>query len=380
MTDTPEILRRCAPQNDRAGGSLNQRAVVTQTTANGQTTSTTHTLDFTYDASGSPMAVSYDGTTYYYALNLQGDVLAILDGSGNRAVYYVYDAWGNVQSITGTMASTLGQYNPLRYRGYVFDTETKLYYLQSRYYDPAIGRFLNADAFASTGQGILGNNMFAYCSNNPVVRTDYSGMCWTGIWDGIKSFIRNALHTVNSIAICFGMDTAGIGASALDMYESSPGVYHANTDCWQQYFGYNSVYDAVFDMGTSMDTQRFEFVSNGEEYCIWMWKGDYVNLGAGAEMGIYYGGGPHWFVDTGLAMPMSMSLECNGSTIISHSQSTWWITGFNSNYLNIQASDLTVSFTIFFNNSGMYNAFSRSWAGIGGWICNPNNYSATIVF
>lgn len=73
------------------------------------------------------------------------------------------------------MASTLGLHNPLRYRGYVYDNETELYYLQSRYYDPDVGRFINADAFASTGQGILGNNMFAYCRNNPVSRIDPSG-------------------------------------------------------------------------------------------------------------------------------------------------------------------------------------------------------------
>ena len=73
------------------------------------------------------------------------------------------------------MASTLGVHNPLRYRGYVYDNETELYYLQSRYYDPDVGRFINADAFASTSQGILGNNMFAYCRNNPVSRIDPSG-------------------------------------------------------------------------------------------------------------------------------------------------------------------------------------------------------------
>ena len=73
------------------------------------------------------------------------------------------------------MASTLGTHNPLRYRGYVFDQETGLYYLQSRYYDPEMGRFINADAYTSTGQGILGNNMFVYCNNNPVILTDSSG-------------------------------------------------------------------------------------------------------------------------------------------------------------------------------------------------------------
>ena len=65
---------------------------------------------------------------------------------------------------------------PFRYRNYVYDTETGLYYLQSRYYDPKVGRFINADAFASTGQGVLGNNMFAYCGNNPVNYEDLTGL------------------------------------------------------------------------------------------------------------------------------------------------------------------------------------------------------------
>ncbi len=73
------------------------------------------------------------------------------------------------------MASTLGIYNPLRYRGYVYDVDTGLYYLQSRYYNPEMGRFINADSYASTGQGILSNNMFAYCNNNPVNMTDTTG-------------------------------------------------------------------------------------------------------------------------------------------------------------------------------------------------------------
>ena len=88
---------------------------------------------------------------------------------------YHYDAWGNILTTTGTLANTLGTLNPLTYRGYVYDQETQLYYLQSRYYNPTIGRFINADALVSTGQGLLGNNMFAYCRNNPVRRVDISG-------------------------------------------------------------------------------------------------------------------------------------------------------------------------------------------------------------
>ncbi len=99
-----------------------------------------------------------------------------------KAVYcelrncYTHDAWGNVLSTTGSMAGTLGANNPLRYRGYVYDRETGLYYLQSRYYDPEMGRFMNADSLVSTGQGLLGNNMFAYCRNNPICRIDAYGM------------------------------------------------------------------------------------------------------------------------------------------------------------------------------------------------------------
>ncbi len=102
-------------------------------------------------------------------------MVGLTDTAGNKVVEYFYDAWGNIIRIGGTMANTLGQDNPLRYRGYVYDQETGLYYLQSRYYNPQVGRFINADALASTGQGVLGNNMFAYCQNNPVNYQDPTG-------------------------------------------------------------------------------------------------------------------------------------------------------------------------------------------------------------
>ena len=97
--------------------------------------------------------------------------MRIVDGTGTNVAKYRYDPYGNLVSSSGTMAAA----NPLRYRGYYYDTETGFYYLQSRYYDPKICRFINADNFASTGQGILGHNMFAYCGNNPIVFRDSSG-------------------------------------------------------------------------------------------------------------------------------------------------------------------------------------------------------------
>ena len=133
------------------------------------------TINFFYDGEGRPAYFTYNNATYYYVTNLQGDVIAILDSTGAMVVNYYYDAYGVLLQTGGTMAATLGTLNPLTYRGYVYDHETGLYYLQSRYYNPAIRQFISADAFVSTGQGILGYNMFAYCNNNPVVFKDSSG-------------------------------------------------------------------------------------------------------------------------------------------------------------------------------------------------------------
>ena len=142
----------------------------------------TAVMDFIYDESGTPFALKYSTnggssfTTYYYVVNLQGDVVKLVNASGTAYATYTYNAWGEVLTATGTMASI----NPLRYRGYYYDSETGFYYLQSRYYDPVTHRFINADAFASTGQGFTGTNMFAYCGNNPVLNIDPSGQRFIG--------------------------------------------------------------------------------------------------------------------------------------------------------------------------------------------------------
>jgi RHS repeat-associated protein len=132
------------------------------------------TLDFMYDGSKAIGFVK-DSVNYWYVYNLQGDIIAIINDSGAEVVSYTYDSWGRVVSVTGSMANTIGAANPFRYRGYYYDTETGLYYLNTRYYDPAVGRFLNLDGLFSTGQGVLGFNMFAYCANNPATYTDAFG-------------------------------------------------------------------------------------------------------------------------------------------------------------------------------------------------------------
>lgn len=98
----------------------------------------------------------------------------MIDLSGTEVASYVYDAWGNIRSVTGD--PILSELNPFRYRGYVYDEESELYYLQSRYYDPFVGRFLNADAYCDTMSGSpLSTNMFAYCENDSINYADYDG-------------------------------------------------------------------------------------------------------------------------------------------------------------------------------------------------------------
>ena len=166
-------------------------------------------MRFTYDAIG-PATVEYNGTIYTYVKNAQGDVVSIVNYDGIEVMAYIYDAWGNQLSTYGSMEPTLGRKNPLRYRGYVYDTETGLYYLNSRYYNPTWGRFINADGFVSTGQGISGNNMFAYCGNDPVNRYDPDGDAFlaaiaiggAAVWKfgaAVVAFL-GALFTINSVA------------------------------------------------------------------------------------------------------------------------------------------------------------------------------------
>ena len=130
---------------------------------------------FLYDEKANKYGFDYNGTKYYYIFNVQGDVIGILNQSGAQIVSYQYDPWGKVLSVSGSEASAIGQLNPIRYRGYYYDTETGFYYLQSRYYDPTTRRFLNADGIIGANQDAICYNLFAYCSNNPIMFTDASG-------------------------------------------------------------------------------------------------------------------------------------------------------------------------------------------------------------
>ena len=166
-----------------------------------------HVMDFIYDNTGKPYAVKYDNQIFYYVLNLQGDVIAIITHWGETYGTYTYDAWGNVIAQSGSIASL----NPIRYRGYYYDAETGLYYLGSRYYDPAVKRFINADGAALAtinpySNGLTDKNYFAYCDNNPVSRNDDGGEFWGSV---VASAVLGGVTSAFD-AVIAGESTTGV--------------------------------------------------------------------------------------------------------------------------------------------------------------------------
>lgn len=130
------------------------------------------TLYFTYDVDGTLLSMNYNGNEYFYITNMQGDIIELVDINGNSVVKYNYDAWGNIIYKSG---GSLADINPYLYRGYRYDIETGWYYLQSRYYDPSIGRFISADGLFGQDGHLLSNNTYAYALNNPVIFVDNDG-------------------------------------------------------------------------------------------------------------------------------------------------------------------------------------------------------------
>ena len=153
-------------------------------------------MDFLYDEKGTPFAFEYQEKMYFYQTNLQGDIIGIVDSKGSQVVVYRYDAWGEVLVSSDASGFGLAQINPLRYRGYYYDQETGLYYLQTRYYDPKVRRFLNADdasVLTKDPEQLTEKNLYAYCDDNPVMYRDDTGMF--DIVSGIFGAVTNVATT-----------------------------------------------------------------------------------------------------------------------------------------------------------------------------------------
>ncbi|MBE6601038.1 MAG: RHS repeat-associated core domain-containing protein [Ruminococcaceae bacterium] len=167
---------------------------------------------YIYDEVGSPIGMKMRTASqtkgvfdeYFFEKNLQGDIVAVYNSEGEKIGTYTYDAWGNF-TVTTTSTNIAAEsnvvrtYNPFRYRGYYYDVETGLYYLQSRYYNPTWGRFINVDHWVvmqATPFDLTDKNLFAYCDNNPVVRIDSDGQFWDYVLD-IGFLIWSVVDVIN---------------------------------------------------------------------------------------------------------------------------------------------------------------------------------------
>ena len=222
---------------------LNGTAIIMQKTGD-------NVIWYTYDENGLKTGFTYNGTAYYYVYNLQGDVIALLNSAGETVARYDYDPWGKIIAITdgngvdvSSNATHIANVNPTRYRGYYYDTETGLYYVSSRYYDPEIGRFISPDTteiLTATPMGLTDKNLYAYCDNNPVIRADHGGDFWHivagaaigGLIGGISSIVGQAVsgQKINwaevGVSAASGALTGAITAACPGMGAVATGIVH----------------------------------------------------------------------------------------------------------------------------------------------------------
>jgi RHS repeat-associated protein len=184
------------------------------------------------DGNGETVGFNHNGTQYFYIKNAQSDIVGITDASGNLKVNYTYDSWGKLISINDTSDCNIGEINPIRYRGYYYDKEIQLYYLNARYYDPETGRFISADDILSD------LNLFRYCGNNSVNFADYTGE------DAILLIDKDAANTLGHMGIAIEKDGKWYhfyyGCQPGKEAQSLIGMGGTKAECWGFEFGENS--------------------------------------------------------------------------------------------------------------------------------------------
>ena len=206
-----------------------------------------HLLMYVYDANGSPVGMVYRNSTmaadateeYLFVKNIQGDILHVYNSTGNKLVSYVYDAWGNIISTTYSNggSTSAARFNPFTYRGYYRDSETGMYYLNSRYYNPRMGRFISADDINNLGAegDVLSHNLYIYCLNNPVNRTDAQGEWSIPNWAKIAI---GAVATVAAVAVTVATGGAAapvllsVAASTVGGAATAAIKHRVNTGSW----------------------------------------------------------------------------------------------------------------------------------------------------
>ena len=320
----------------------------------------------------------------YYVTDMHGNVVQLLDESGNVTKTYEYDSFGN------EVKPEKKDENPYRYCGEYYDKETEEVYLRARYYEPSVGRFITRDTYTGESDEPLSLHLYTYCANDGVNKCDADGNAWTWIknkwnafcdtaqkcYNGAKTYVKKIASNVKKTAAKVirggvnywkktwlgkefykrtksGSDWKVNLLLKLGGFEREKGksIFHARDICIQKLGGYNNFYDFVFDSATNISkplkykfTDRKDYKFNMKrKYVIWAWKGDYLNLGAGCEVGFYntYGSTKHYFFVKKIFTELEM--RYNGNLInnyrppkskgekVGHS---WWITTFNAGMQN----------------------------------------------
>ena len=317
----------------------------------------------------------------YYTQNAHGDVVNLTDATGEITKSYTYDAFGVEKNIDDSDT------NAFRYCGEYYDSESGTIYLRARYYNPTTGRFISRDSYAGKNSDPLSLNLYTYCHNNPIYFYDQTGhSIWSKIGNAAKSGFNWCKKKAGQ-AFDWGVSEIKeqtrkgnldlVLDKTLSASKDTNDIYHIRQKCYQEPFGYNDFYDKVFAKatsltGTSMDRKKYNFYVGDSEYILWAWKGDYINLGAGAELGIYrrktvFGyETDHWESQPERAMPMTLRLDYanGGGNIFSYSptDNQWWINGFNANKQNRQATDVVATVTIDFSNQqDLWESFEKKF-------------------
>ena len=196
---------------------LDGSAILMQTSSDGSR------IDFFYDDKGNVFAMKYQNEMYFYRKNLFGDILGILDSHGTELVKYEYNSWGKLLNLTDYSSNGLGRKNPFRFKGYYYDEELGMYYLNSRYYDPETGRFVNADdvRVVEVQDDLNDKNLYLYCDNNPITRDDSKGHVWETVFD-VVSLGASIMETVTNPRNAWNW--VGLAGDVIDLVPFVTGV------------------------------------------------------------------------------------------------------------------------------------------------------------
>ena len=236
-------------------------------------------MDFLYDEKGTPFAFEYQEKMYFYQTNLQGDIIGIVDSKGSQVVVYRYDAWGEVLVSSDASGFGLAKINPLRYRGYYYDQETGLYYLQTRYYDPKVRRFLNADdasVLTKDPEQLTEKNLYAYCDDNPVMYRDDAGMFAFSVGLGVLGMVTN-VATCYIAAKATGQEF-GIGDLVIAAAAGFVGGMIENNFCAT----------LVSAFASGIGTTGYNILC-GEDLKTALWKGGMTALCTAASVNLFVG-------------------------------------------------------------------------------------------